>query len=770
MLHVSKLRRTVSHNITVLQEVLEPFGLRPGLDLTKTVDHWMSLIEIAGGDWVKVTKYKLSAFFAFHRKQELPVSPFGDRDRPDFILGGGAGRWLKSALRGERKTEILSTIKQAKKGMTRPGPKELSKAKQDYLKHMTESTTGNFQYTDVKEFKIDWADVTDDLISLSTHPINLELELRRTVREIFRDSKPMTWDDRIRPFFPSTSANYINNRKDAGVIGTICDHPELLDGLRSGGGGIRTKRQDLDNDDEISQTRGVTVDESVMQSRFKTFWIRVIKKAKQEIPLVEPVALSEALKVRMITKGPPFLYTSMRNLWKHIHNNLRRHPTFELIGKPVNAELILNAMGARLEEDEEYLSGDFQSATDLIKTDATRIVADEVAKVFKIEGTEKELFIRSLVDHIFGSGKQVAGQLMGSITSFPILCIIVATACRWAAEVTSGKQIPLRNLPLRVNGDDNLMRCKKGTQAIWRIICKSYGLIESVGKTYASREFLEINSMTFERLSEPYDFLYTNSDTGRVSVRKQWFRQNGYINAGLLYGLKRSTGRVGAGDLGSQYDDISIRARQLLEMCPKGMEEKVMKMFLNKHRKFLSSLNLPWYIPQWLGGLGLPTGPWGGPSDLDRRIAHHILLNWKNRRPQHVKYHERPWRIWEIASKLLPEPVYTERKGAWTEEYNHTVARKCVDLLFDGRISLKQLKVESEEVTPWRALRHNARLWVPPKKALPSPLSDEELQYIQLYPNWDISDTFGSSRKTQRQSTQETESLPNELLTRLEVD
>jgi len=730
------LRETIIKNLKSIELALQPFGLTSKVT-EATVDHWVRLAEDLKGDWMSAAKYKLAAFFAVHKQQELPENPFSISDRPDFLLGGGAGRWLKMKLRDRAVAgDILLSLKQSKKGMTRPGPKELKTATDKYLKHMTEGERDRWD-PPVSLMPKTWAESElEENLTADTSELNCLIELRRTVREIFQN-KTITWRDRIKPFFPSTSANYINNRQDAGAVGTLLDHPELFEGLRGEPGvEVQVERRTME-EEEISQsgTTRVTLKEEKLNKRFETLWIRILKSATREEPQAKPVALSEALKVRMITKGPPFLYTAMRNIWKYIHNILRQHPTFSLIGEQISEEEMLDAMGAKLQEDEAYLSGDFRAATDNVKASATRVVAEEIAECIGLGNIEKQEFIKSLVEHTFDGKKQRTGQLMGSITSFPVLCLIVATVCRWSWEVTNGRMRLLRDIPLRVNGEDNVMKSKKGTKKIWNIIAKAFGLIESVGKTYESDKFIEMNSVTFERLEHPVTFQYINKITGKKSLRLQWFRMNKWVNTGLMLGMKRS-GKAGLGDLTSRYANLSTRAQTLIRNAPKGSEKRLMKVFLRHHRKFLDEARVPWYIPTWLGGLGLPAGEWGGPSDLDRRIAHRILRNWKTERPQHIKYHEAPWKIWQIASERMKPPVYTDIKGQWTQEYDHAIASKCIDLLFDKSIKLEDLRVEEELRPPWKALRHNANLWKPRRERLPSPLTDAQLTFLPLYPNW----------------------------------
>jgi hypothetical protein len=73
---------------------------------------------------------------------------------------------------------------------------------------------------------------------------------------------------------------------------------------------------------------------------------------------------------------------------------------------------------------------------------------------------------------------------MGSILSFPILCV-VNLLCYWrAVERYWGKQVSLRKLQVLINGDDILFRANARLYAIWQEEIKEVGFELSVGKNY----------------------------------------------------------------------------------------------------------------------------------------------------------------------------------------------------------------------------------------------------------------------------------------------
>lgn len=285
------LRNIIKEALEALFIVLNVYGCTS--DLTEeTVDHWTALAEELHGNWMKVAKYKLAAFFAFHVKCTLPPAPFRKADRPDFLVGGGAGRWLKYRLRADDRMELLFSIKQSKKGMPRPDHKMLKEAKEKFVAHMTDTNQPTFNPT---TNMVDWAEPPHVDAPFSTAPFSIEEQLRRTVREVF-GGKKIDAKDMMATFFPSTSANYINNRKEAGAVGTLLDHPELFEGLRDEPildgplrfrPGIRIAKQ-LDDEDEITQLEAshaaskLTTDSTVLQQRYNTLWERICEKADIE--------------------------------------------------------------------------------------------------------------------------------------------------------------------------------------------------------------------------------------------------------------------------------------------------------------------------------------------------------------------------------------------------------------------------------------------------------------------------------------------------------
>jgi len=84
---------------------------------------------------------------------------------------------------------------------------------------------------------------------------------------------------------------------------------------------------------------------------------------------------------------------------------------------------------------------------------------------------------------------QERGQLMGNFLSFPLLCLhnyLAFTFC-----------IP-RPVPLKINGDDIVFRCRRDEFQRWERRVGAAGLTLSAGKTMVNRSFFSLNSAFFE--------------------------------------------------------------------------------------------------------------------------------------------------------------------------------------------------------------------------------------------------------------------------------
>lgn len=726
-------------------DLLVIFGYRPVAlekEIVKACVRWQKMTDLCDGDWVAVAKYKLASFYIVHAADEgqmplLPRRPFEAADQPKVLVGGRAGRFITCYLNRKNHTEeerlsFLTSILQAKKGFPRPGKQKVEATVKEFVETIT---TVKEQARGACLFPT-WGDVpaagfADSEAFLSVD--SMKRQLRRTVREVF-EGVEYTDVDRVRPFFPSTSANYINSRSKGGAVGTILNDPTILSGLRREGGFLDIRRElDRKNlpEDENRGEGDETLDleQPAMMETYRILWLRITARAAHEANDVTPVGLAEATKVRVITKEPPFRMTMLRSLWKFVHTTLRRHRAFALIGEPVTEDYLLERLGRGLAPNEKFLSGDYKAATDNLHSWVSRTIAEELADCLGLEELEKQLLIEGLTEHIVEGRKQARGQLMGSIVSFPVLCLANAAMTRWAHEVATKRIWRLRDVPAMFNGDDVLLKTTPTGRTAWAKITAFGGLEESIGKTFFERGFANINSQNFRYAPEDPTYVYhtrrrspeeyaklkahssSHIDMEYIVKRECPFRTVKFVNMGLVKGLKRSG--AGMGTVDDPFKSFGARYRDLIRSAPQWAKEACHTAFIKANKEVLDKCTpIPWYVPEWLGGLGL-TGL-HAPSDLDRRIARMILYNWAAKRPVALGNREAGWATWKLANQMLPKPhiVSTETEGV--KDWRRLVSLKVVDLLFDKGVSIARLlKTVAEDKKTGKALRHNAKLWSP---------------------------------------------------------
>jgi hypothetical protein len=225
----------------------------------------------------------------------------------------------------------------------------------------------------------------------------------------------------------------------------------------------------------------------------------------ETLPRVKACAIPEPLKVRMITKGEAnnfILKPVQRALWK----SMQKFPLFSLTSNP---EIDLSTLNLSNKHN-ILLSGDYESATDLIHMDLMKIAGEMIAN--HVPEPLAKYVLRESGPHIIEYPKetnippviQTNGQLMGSLLSFPILCIANAVTIGHALDILS-----LEDIPAKINGDDILFCESRRTIKKWKYNSSQMGLKPSIGKNYESRFFGTINSQLVERHVETFKVIPT---------------------------------------------------------------------------------------------------------------------------------------------------------------------------------------------------------------------------------------------------------------------
>jgi hypothetical protein len=245
--------------------------------------------------------------------------------------------------------------------------------------------------------------------------------------------------------------------------------------------------------------------------------------------------------------------------------------------------------------------------------------------------------------------------LMGSILSFPILCLANATILAWSYEVGNNCCRYLKDIPICVNGDDGLVKASPLTKECWELISAYFGLSPSQGKVFYSSEFLDINSTNFtvsqlgfySKLPVPGSLEFTKGRTIH-------FQRTPYVNFGLLYQMKRSEStKTDSQHLVCNYNSMGSQLVELLETAPSFLTLVIYQKFIDLHYKKISDCGIPWYLPQNLGGLGFPIieGTKFVPSLKDCSLVHRYLMEPGN----YVlpPKNQLPWKLWQIVAKRI---------------------------------------------------------------------------------------------------------------------
>jgi len=347
--------------------------------------------------------------------------------------------------------------------------------------------------------------------------------------------------------------------------------------------------------------------EDVQEAFADWVWDTVDQEAKMF--LASPIAICEPLKVRVVTCGPAVSYWLLRPVQQFFWQALKEHPCFTLVGQPASAA-IMERLGF-CDEGEVYVSADYKAATDNLLSRYCQYAAERACRKVRMPYWLTSLTVRALIGHYLdyeemediGDGlsrkffrQQRNGQLMGSPVSFPFLNLLNAAYCRAAiledrvrslsspswAEVDQIFNTTLRELRLLCNGDDAAFTATLNAFKIWQDLAKFGGLEPSMGKTYVSAWWVQINSQIFRRL------------LGR-------FESVPFINLGHVGPYDPKGGKLRTWrDLGSLSDEF-------LGAFPKEEMPTAAMWFIRDHRSLLDDVpeGMNWFLPKHLGGTGL---------------------------------------------------------------------------------------------------------------------------------------------------------------------
>jgi hypothetical protein len=572
------------------------------------------------GSWVKIFKYIICNYFSTHfpttRIQEtVPLPKCVDssdelQDKFKFIFGG---IFYKFQKRIKMNVNIYSSfcvsILQSKKGAPRVGDELLRDAEKNLYDHFTTPET----YSVNDQQKILLKDISEEEFLTRPHTRKLHNALkqrkslttreemlgqvRRTVREVFR-GRTFTKAEREDLMIPSCSADYNNTCSKQGMFGELKNE-------------LPTFKLELEGKvDVINFVDTEGIGHGAFQSTIQTqpldllktaIYDHCYKKAIEEVPYAVAQGLPEALKVRTITKGPPYIYYILKPLQKWMFKIMKQFDCF-CIGKDVNEEVLTERF--RILEHFPglgFLSGDYDSATDFFSRYIADVAIDELFDVLNESGSEisedyKTLMKKALIDHIFvdkevvnlgykssatvinGTAAQETGQPMGSIISFIFLCLANAAICRRALEKSWEPKggFSLREAPMIINGDDCVLYGPNNLGFHWKQALQTLNLKKSLGKCYHCSDMLTLNSRFFRLTAHAI-----GSDE-LINFRTNQDRYYNHTNQsqGSSESLKYFNDEVSYNDFDT-YSYLKDRKHPLLEKrSRKGLAIKIYKKLL----------------------------------------------------------------------------------------------------------------------------------------------------------------------------------------------
>jgi hypothetical protein len=481
---------------------------------------------------------------------------------------------------------------------------------------------------------------------------------------------------------PSTSANYIDNSMDGGSVYTLMNDPEfrkLFDGTESrrlqesieqqwmeeaDTYEKRESRMDeiillgkLENLQNVPNIIDREVQRSSQYSKVLAYCFEKVKNFAQteERPHAVLHGLAEPLKVRVISKMCPYLMTLFKPLQTWMHKQLKLNRAFKLVGEPTNWEYIQDVFGA--DNKDIIISSDYSAATDNLHSWCSELCAREITSIIYKNGNYYDikreefsnLLLKTLTQHeiLFhlGSkieikrGPQTRGQLMGSITSFPILCLINAGVNRLLFK----KKAKLSSLKICINGDD-IALASGCTFQEHKVLNTFVGSKLSPGKVFMSEKYMNINSrfIVNHQTGKEVEKLVERDGVLKTVKRIQRWSEVEFIPMGVICCAQNN------GSHSTYWMDMigqaGTRYLEAIKSFP-SKEHLILSLFKKYNSNHYKKSKLPWYVPTWLGGLGLYTEYTSKLiSHVDLKICNKIMANMKELKfPRNLNHTKKMW-------------------------------------------------------------------------------------------------------------------------------
>jgi len=676
-------------------------------------------LDKTGVKWIKLVKFKLGFFAAFIKSNNVfPKSPFPDNFRFSAypLIDKKITSYHKQLNKYKKFKHMIlidSICRGVKKGAPRPSRLDLDNNIRDTFNLFTQKKVHEeIINCSLPHFRLGDEFEYDNLVkgfNLSTNydftSDRLLLEIRRTVNEVFtRLREPLDLNH-----FPSTSSCVENTTKDGGsnlIIYNLLR--EYYGDVKTDHIIIRKKENILNNYDYPSWKKPEDYDKYMKSQEFIEIDFgsvplmsdveieQLAQFALTEEPEIILLALAEALKTRGISKGNALENYLLKSIQKQLAKQLLNTNCFAPTKGDLTEDMI-NTMFSQMPLLQKFLSGDYDNATNEIYGEFSKFtiscimdrtgITDDYPNMSRL--AKRSLLNNNVTGFISKNeileGVQIDGQPMGKVLSFVTLCVINASMCRYVCELDQRKNINMKDFKAYINGDDCCFPLDNFE--LWEQCLRCVGLKNSVGKTFYTDEFIEMNSRTFLKINKDTD-IYNN------------FKMVPFVNFGLLKCLQRSS---------EQVTELSFQ--QFVSTCGPIHTEFVADfksednnlyipltdLFINKHKKHLHDPRLSgisWFLPRWLTGLGLDINKEDQLTLYDKVIAGRLYSNYDNVNISH--YNNDPeWEIHSLVNNTMKEICGTKPFIKYKDVITHIPDFNCDE---DPKYNIIDLKENQQSI------------------------------------------------------------------------
>jgi len=607
---------------------------------TQLHDHLDSSID--EGVWLKRSKYALTFPLAKYLGNELPPVPTDGGWKPAGVLH----RWFNNRRFFNRQnTHLWYSWLQGKRSTL---PASMAIVRKTYDTHL--ATLTKVDPGCDKTIKSIFSDPTFEAVLK---------DVKKRMTPIF--TRLCEKGEGFVELNPSASACFERTRGSGGQQGFLCEMTGMTDFTNTDLHRMNFFPKVYSRESRGMRTQEVRVYDGESQWNYLIGLSKAFDRTRPIRCTIQ--AVLEPMKVRVISKGEALPYYQMRPLQRAMHTAMRSMNCFRLIGRPLCPTDLIDCR-ENVPANWEWFSVDYSAATDGLSWK----YSGEIFKylISDLPSDQKEIAMAVLGPHALHypcegragvqfKGVMQNGQLMGSVLSFPILCLAnLGVYLETTRDLHEGMGWSNRERlsHVLVNGDDMVYAAPLELWSRHIDIGKKVGLEMSVGKAYHHRAYLNVNSTSVHfdmRDSIPMGVMPSGDlfDTPRLDTVTPW--QINFLNVGLFFGQHkvqgRSEGDSSSNDLAaSHHADVSCveNINSVLGGSLPGRQCDLLRRFLNYNRenvllqtgrlfnvdgrKSMRSKNL--FLPIQAGGCGViaPLGWRYKISYNDRVVATEKIL------------------------------------------------------------------------------------------------------------------------------------------------